>query len=112
MTVNSNTPVAINTLANIQNIQQPTVSAQATRSMDRAEFSETAKQLSQEDMQAHSKSGASGTWSQPSSPSTPTNLNTPTASSTNDLQSLLMKTILSAYGSTSQNGSSNMSLTA
>ena len=112
MTVSSNTPVAINTLANIQNIQQANNTAPAATPRDRAEFSEAAKQLGQESMRAHSQSGASGTWSQPTSttPTAPTNM--PSASSTNDLQSLLMKSILSAYGSTSQNGANNMSLMA
>lgn len=114
MTVNSNTPLSINTLANTQNIQQLNAATQSIRSRDRAEFSETAKQLAQGSQQVHSQSGASGTWTQPPSMVSPmlSNFDTSIANSTNDFQSLLMKTILSAYNSTSQSNLSSISLMA
>ncbi len=112
MTV-SNIAQANFTRVNTQQSQQASNadSQQPTSPIDKASFSEVAKQLAQNNQNVHSQSGASGTWSGTSN--TQPSQNAPTTSSSNDLQSLLMKNILSAYGaSQSQNNGSNMSFTA
>ncbi len=106
MTIN-NTTQASYTRVNTQS--QNTSSAntqQVATPRDTASFSEAAKQLAQEHV--HSQSGASGTWSQSPAQSTQQN----TQASTTDLQSLLMKSILSAYSNSGSQNSKSMNLTA
>ena len=108
MTINNTTQVNY-TRVNTQMQQVSDLSQQASAPSDRATFSEAAKQLAQENV--HSQSGASGTWAQPTTSAQNSESNKQT--STNDLQSLLLKNILSAYGTSgSQNSTSNLSFTA
>ncbi|MDD2357366.1 MAG: hypothetical protein PHX13_05610 [Thiovulaceae bacterium] len=106
MTIN-NTTQASYTRVNTQ--KSPETSSANTQQVimprDTTSFSEAAKQLAQEHV--HSQSGASGTWSQSSALSTQPN----TQTSTTDLQSLLMKSILSAYSNSGSQNSRSMNLT-
>ena len=93
------------------NTQQTSIAAQQPASpIDRATFSEAAKKLAQENQNVHSQSGASSTWSQSASSNMQPSQNTSNANTSNDLQTLLMKNILSAYNP--QSSANSMSLTA
>jgi hypothetical protein len=111
MTISNGTQINF-TQANTQKSQQASTTAaqESTGSIDRATFSEAAKKLAQENQTVHSQSGASSTWSQSASSNMQQSQNASTTSTSSDLQTMLMKNILSAYN-TSQSQSS-MSLMA
>ena len=110
MIVTNNTQVNF-THVNTQQTQQTSTAAQQPASpIDRATFSEAAKQLARENQSVHSQSGASSTWSQSASSNMQPSQNTSNANTSNDLQTLLMKNILSAYNP--QSSANSMSLTA
>ena len=106
MTISNNAQVNY-THVNTQMQQTSNLSQQATTPTDTVAFSEEAKQLAQENQHVHSQSGASKAWSQSTTSTQNTQQNTQTSSA--NLQSLLMKSILSPYNAESQN-SSNLSL--
>lgn len=98
MTISNSTQINF-TQANTQQSQQTsnTAAQQPASPIDRATFSEAAKKLAQENQNVHSQSGASSTWSQSASSNMQPSQNTSNANTSNDLQTLLMKNILSAY---------------
>lgn len=84
---------------------------QASVAADTAVFSDAAKQMAK----VHSQSGASGAWTHSSMSNTASTAQSSSSftSTSNNLQSMLMKTILSAYGASShQNGANTMNFTA